>query len=294
MFEAFPFGFQNRGTILRYYYRQPSQQLRDYIGSFYYMNMPDGGQGGVRVEIPHLRFIISGTSTLEIEGDVSVFGPSTPLVCGPSFKAGRVSTSPDTLIIGASLTPIGWQAIFNRSVEPYANKKLTLEAFIPGCDAFKNWFEKDHATEDDLFRSLESALEGIINSQVDIRQDFLTHAIDWLLHPDSPGIDDLVKRTQLSHRQIDRLLRYYFGGSPKQVHRVFRALNISYRICTENIEDWRIVAGAHYDQAHFSKDFKNRIGCTPTDFMKDQIIMMKFDIGKRQEVEHASRYSLIG
>lgn len=279
---------------LRYYYRQPSPALQDYIGSFYYMHMPDGGQGGVRVEIPHLRLLVSGTSILEIDGDQSVFGPSTTLVCGPSFRAGSVQASPDTLMIGASLTPIGWQALFERSIEPYANKKLTIDELLPDHQKFHHFFETDHGSEDALFQALETILLDAINPAIDIRSAFLAPTMNWLLDPTSPDIEALLASIDLSHRQVDRLMRHYFGGSPKQVHRVFRALNIAYRICTENIENWQEVAGAHYDQAHFSKDFKDRIGCTPTDFMTSQIMMMKFDIGKRQEISHRSRYSLIG
>lgn len=145
----------------------------------------------------------------------------------------------------------------------------------------------------DTFTSLETLLTERMKPKDGFREDFVNDALSWLLDPESPSLSTFIERSKLSHRQIDRLVRRYFGGSPKSVYRVYRALNIAYRLCTEEGLDWTEVAGSYFDQAHFSKDFKDRMGYTLTEFVGQRQAMIRFDISKRLEINHRTRFSLI-
>ena len=280
---------------MRYFYRAAPPELRPYIGSFYLIDTPQAQSGLVRVEIPHIRFLCRGTSTLSIADDVDVFSSPEVLVCGPSFRTGMASVTAGTMIIGASLTPAGWHALIGRSAEAYANRKVSLSQVRPEVDRGDLLSCLAAGGDDErLFGAIEGFLNGALIDDPPPRWDFIAPAMAWASDPECPGIEDLATRTGLSARQVDRLCRYYLGGSPKKVHRVFRALNIAYRLTVEGAEDWRDVVEPFYDQSHFIRDFKDRIGCTPSEFTGERLKMLRLDLEQKSRVEGTPRYCLIG
>lgn len=280
---------------MRYYYRAPCSTLKPYVGSFYLMEMPQPMAGQVRVEIPHIRFLCRGASTLSVGDSASVFISPDVLVCGPSFTTGMVSVTRDTLILGGSLTPAGWCALTGVSAENYANSKVSFDEIRPELDLVPLLGEiSQDLTDEARFSAIERFLIEALIEKPEPRWDFIKAAMLWAEDPTSPGVDELSKRTGLSPRQVDRLCRYYFGASPKPVHRVFRALNIAYRLTVEGADNWREVVDPFYDQSHFVRDFKDRIGCTPGDFTGERLAMMRHDLEQKAKVADTPRYCLIG
>lgn len=280
---------------MRYYYRVPPERLKPYIGSLYLMDMPQAQFGNVRVEIAHIRFLIRGTSTLSVGGNTATFQSPEVLVCGPSFQTGMVEVSDDTLIIGASLTPVGWHALTGVSAEDYANKKTGMGSVRPDLDMSRILTSLlDVASDEDAFETVETFVLDALLSASPPRPDFVDNAMVWATDHECPGIEELVAQSGLSARQVDRLCRYYFGGSPKQVHRVFRALNIAYRLTIEGADDWQEVVAPFYDQSHFIRDFKDRIGCTPSEFTGERLMMMRYDLEQKAKITGMPKYCLIG
>lgn len=280
---------------MRYYYRSAPPNLSPYVGALYLMEMPEPAGDLVRVEVPHIRFLCRGVSTLSHGTETREFEGPEVLVCGPSFRTGSVSVTGETLIVGASLTPLGWHALIGRPASEMANRKEGFGQLRPEVDLASILSALADPSEDEtLFHGVENFLTGALRKASPARHDFLDIAMEWVTDPESPGIPDLVARTGLSSRQVDRLCREYFGGSPKQVHRVFRALQIAYRLTTEEETELQDIAGPYFDQSHLIRDFRDRIGCTPRQFRRQRMNMMRFDVSLRQQLPNMSRYALIG
>ncbi|GAB4510891.1 MAG: hypothetical protein Tsb0019_05790 [Roseibium sp.] len=280
---------------MRYFYRAVPPELKSYVGSFYLIDTTIDLSGQVRVEIPHLRFLCRGTSTLSIADDVAVFSAPAIIVCGPSFQTGMADVTAGSLIVGCSLTPAGWHALIGRSAEDYANRKVAFADVRPDVvpDPIVTQLGQP-GTDEALFLDIERFLIDALICDPPPRWDFIAPAVAWATDPACPGIDELIDRTGLSARQVDRLCRYHFGGSPKQVHRVFRALNIAYRLTIEGARDWREVIDPFYDQSHYIKEFKDRIGCTPSEFTGERLKMIRHDLEQKSMVPDTPRYCLIG
>lgn len=280
---------------MRYDYFEPAPDLRRYLGSYYIMDMPQGGGGPVRVGIPHIRFLIGGESVLD-DGDCSVVMRSPSVVaCGPVIRAGHVSVTPGTVIFAVSLTPLGWHSLLGVPMHELANRKPSLDDLLPtGSHRMQDRLlsARDDSeligAVDDFFRSLK-----IRQNRIDT--GFLGEASKWLLDRESPGVDILRQRLGISSRQLDRLCNDYFGGPPKRLHRMFRALHVSNAMAWTGETDWRKVVGErYYDQSHFIKDFKDLIGCTPGEYVNGPNMMIRFDLMKRLEISHPDGFSLIG
>lgn len=279
---------------MRYQYFAPADDLRDFIGSYYIMDVPDGGNDYVRVEIPHVRFLLAGESVLQHHDECVTFRAPDIVLCGPSLRAGYASVSPGSSIFGASILPLGWQALMHRPMHQMANRKILLDE-VHDVDPHAMRDQLAHAPNDtamlaaadDLFRSLLAPRA--------VNRAFLDAASAWLLDSHSPGVEELSAAVDVSDRQLERLCKHYFGGSPKRLHRKFRALHVCNRLAVTGETDWRQAAGDQfYDQAHFIKEFKELIGCTPGEFIRGKNMMIRFDLEKRLEIPHASGFSLIG
>lgn len=280
---------------MKYYYRAPPPSLKPYIGSYYLMDTPQAQAGQTRVEIPHLRFVCRGQLNVNIRFGSFVLPANSMWVFGPSFGVGDANCAENTKVIGCSLTPAGWHAFIGASAEEYADARLPFQQVRPDIDMADYCARLgEDRTDEDLFAETDAFLEAALITDPPPRWDFNAAAMEWASDPACPGIDVLIEKTGLSARQVDRLCRYYLGGSPKKVHRVFRALNIAHRLTVDGADNWRDVVGPFYDQSHFIRDFKDRIGCRPGDFHGEWLRMMRFDLALKNAVPGTPKYCLIG
>src|SRR3546814_8951369 len=58
---------------------------------------------------------------------------------------------------------------------------------------------------------------------------------DWLMGEMSPRIEELVRKTGLSARQIERLANRLYGAPPKLLARKYRTLRVASRLASQKI-----------------------------------------------------------
>lgn len=280
---------------MRYEYWTPAPDLAQFLGSYYIIEIPEGGGDLVRAEVAHIRFILSGTSTLQHGHRRVPYGAPTALVCGPSLRTGSAHVSPGSKIIGASVTPLGWQMLLGLPMHEMSNQKVPLDAICRFDTALFTERIAAARSDTEMFGVVDGTFRDLLNTNRRFNEGFIGAASAWLLDPRSPGLDSFLAEIDLSHRQTDRLCRAYFGASPKRLHRLYRALHVSTQLAWTGETDWRQVAGdQYYDQAHFIKDFRDLIGCTPGEFVRGPNMMIRFDLMKRLSARHQSLFSLIG
>jgi AraC-like DNA-binding protein len=83
-------------------------------------------------------------------------------------------------------------------------------------------------------------------------------------------VEDMVSRTGVSKRTLQRLFNRYVGVSPKWVIQRYRLQEAAELMEKGESPDWPILAQdmGYYDQAHFIKDFKAMIGRPPQEYIK--------------------------
>ena len=79
-------------------------------------------------------------------------------------------------------------------------------------------------------------------------------------------VDDLVERTGMTKRSLQRVFNEYVGVSPKWVIRRYRLHELVERLNSEEQPDWCQLALelGYFDQAHLINDFKSIVGYSPT------------------------------
>lgn len=91
-------------------------------------------------------------------------------------------------------------------------------------------------------------------------------------------VEEAAAKFQISKRTMQRLFKEYIGVSPKWVIQRSRIQEAALRAANGECEDWANLAAdlGYFDQAHFIKDFKKLIGCSPDEYTK-QLIKNEFE-----------------
>lgn len=280
---------------MQFSYFRPAHDVRDAIGSYYDVRLSSAFGDVMRAEIANVRFVLSGTVSSTITGELVEYKAPCVLLCGPTFAASRVHFTAGAHVFGAAITPRGWAQMAPSSAHHFADRVIDLDTELSGVnrDKFERVFcarsdEERVTAADEAFRSLKRP-----NSRID--NAFLDLATDWLTREGETELDDLLRAGDRSHRQIERLCKAYFGSAPKRLHRKFRALHAANRLAWNDLADWREVAStAYYDQAHFIREFKQFNGHTPSEFIRGPHILVRITLEERRKIVHHSPFSLIG
>jgi AraC-like DNA-binding protein len=91
-----------------------------------------------------------------------------------------------------------------------------------------------------------------------------------LQEPEIKTVDDLVGRTGMSKRSLQRIFNEYVGVSPKWVIRRYRLHELVERINSGDQLDWAQLALelGYFDQAHLINDFRSIVGYSPNQYRK--------------------------
>jgi AraC-like DNA-binding protein len=83
-------------------------------------------------------------------------------------------------------------------------------------------------------------------------------------------VDDLVERSAMTKRTLQRLFSQYVGVSPKWVIKCYRLQEAAEQLAEGATTEWSRLAQdlGYFDQAHFIKDFKAIVGKTPAEYAK--------------------------
>jgi AraC-like DNA-binding protein len=95
----------------------------------------------------------------------------------------------------------------------------------------------------------------------------ITHMV---ASPATTRVEDVAQHLRLTVRALQRLFRQRVGVTPKwilQRHRMFEA---AARLSSGPAGDWTTLALelGYFDQAHFIKDFRAALGCTPAQYAR--------------------------
>ena len=105
-----------------------------------------------------------------------------------------------------------------------------------------------------------ASIDNIVKATIDTM--FLTNG--------TISIRELLKNDAAKRRQLERKFTKQIGISPKQMCRVIRLQTVLKMMLNQQSESLSQIAydREYYDQAHFTKDFKEFTGMTPKEFYK--------------------------
>ncbi|PQA85561.1 AraC family transcriptional regulator [Hyphococcus luteus] len=280
---------------MEFSYYEPAPALRELVSSYYFVSLPFEVSDIMRAEIANVRFILQGHVASNLSGEDADFQPGDAALCGPTYGWSRIKFAAGTRIFGAAITPLGWRRLFSVSAEKLADDHAPLQEYVPSAAKpliAEIFGQKDN---DAVVRAADALFSSFVSEKRLVHDDFIEQATHWIVDPEPNEIEHLLDHVDLSHRQIERLCKAYFGAGPKRLHRKFRALHAANRLTWMNLSDWRDIArAAYYDQAHFIREFKQFNGRTPQEFINGPHILVRMTLEERLKINHGSPFSLVG
>jgi len=206
-----------------------------------------------------------GASQLAVKGaNAHSMGINDFQVVGPQTGAFTVAPQGDVKMLGISLKMDGSSALFSLPITEIVDQAVEACCLFP-----QQRFLWEQMAETESFRKqcniLMNWLMGVFQPAPQL--DLVQHAC-WSLReqPTSYTLDQLSAQLNLSSRHLRRLMRQHIGVGPAQYMRLSRFVK-SLHLMTGMDTLTDIAYHVNYaDQAHFSRDFKEIAGMTPSEY----------------------------
>jgi AraC-like DNA-binding protein len=170
----------------------------------------------------------------------------------------------------ANFTPLGARMLLGQPLEAFANRMVeigyvwgaTAERLTGELEALPTWTARFNRLDRFVLERIAAATPPHAS---------LVHAVDALLTSGGQvRIDALARRAGWSRRHFGAEMRRQFGLTPKTLARVLRlghAVEVLKREGDVRLAEVAADCG-YFDQAHFSRDFREFTGQTPTAFVQ--------------------------
>lgn len=261
-------------------YAAPDTALKDYL-SVYYLFKADVPHfaDNERADLAQFRFLLSGRGSYRFADGHFQAGPLVQIV-GPTTAPTHVEIDGPVEVFGVGILPAGWGAmvpmdassIVNRVIdatEVFGRELLTVADRLRGAGTL----DEKVAIAQPMFRELIG--RGLEQPR------WFTRTVDaWLAESPNPEVDDLVARTGLSRRQVERYCKRLYGAPPKLLARKYRALKAAVVLARGQASTAELLDHGFYDQSHCIREIKRFTGITPTRITGDLPELTRLTLGR--------------
>jgi AraC-like DNA-binding protein len=172
-------------------------------------------------------------------------------------------------VFGIKFRPGGFSHFHDKDISAITGRRMRINTL---CGiALDDWEMRIREAADD--RARVRLCDALLISLKPSRQAVSTEIADLLISDRSAvNISEIVRKTGIEERRLQRIFRTDVGISPKEVVRRFRLQDAAERLLKDrnlSCSDLAFELG-YADQAHFTKDFKSVIGRTPGEYQRQQ------------------------
>jgi AraC-like DNA-binding protein len=200
-----------------------------------------------------------------------VFLPGAARIYGVQRRRFVRELTGSVRLLGIKFLPGAFYPFLVRPVSAISDAFLPADQVIAGASALAHKISSipDHRQAVELAAAfLKERLPDWDEKSAVARQAVEEIAGD----PDLIRASDLVRRMQLSERNLQRLFHRYVGASPGWIIKRYRLYEAIERLSCES--DLNLTALAHnlgyFDQAHFTNDFRKIVGHAPARYANRQ------------------------
>lgn len=215
--------------------------------------------------------------------DIRRYTSETEFIIQPrAFILGQISEpffvepSGDVNTFAVRFYPYGFTHFTTTDISQLANRETDL-AEVFGAEGKKLTDYIIHATTtEERIIFVEKFLLQKLNDQV-VVDNIVKSAIEAMLSTKGGiPINTILKDDLSKRRQLERKFSNQVGISPKQLGKVIRLQAALKMMLHDKAESLTAVAyeSEYFDQAHFTKDFKEFTGVSPKEFFKDDSLVL--------------------
>lgn len=257
-------------SLLRLQHLPVAPALQSYITTLFSLRC---AEQQIRDVLPaavgYLAIVISGTGTLHFaNGRIDEAHPETLLA--PTNAAVELKVDGPLEMVAAALSPLGWAALTGLDAARHVDRADNAAALLQGGihdlgKRIRQLAAGGQASDADLVALLADHVSARLRP-VNPRHVLLIREVaEWLSSRIDPELHDLQDRADYSPRQLERLVARYFGSTPKQLARKYRALRVVALLQSPETSDEKAagLVNLFYDQSHMIREVRQFVGRTP-------------------------------
>jgi AraC-like DNA-binding protein len=248
----------------------PPPELAPYVTQFYHFRCEERViRDAQPAALGHLAFFLRGGGSLQFQ-DGQVYHMAPASVFGPGMGHAEFDIQGPFEDFGLALSPLGFVALTGKSANAYADRLVdAAELFGPEVTKLALQFREGRAkgacTVQDMVRAVTAFLLSKAQPVPDSHIALIQTASQWISSEFDPDVDVLFAQLPQSRSTVTRLIRHYFGASPKQLMRKYRAVRAASVLCDPDAtaEMRGRVESLFYDQPHMIREIRHFTGRTP-------------------------------
>lgn len=166
--------------------------------------------------------------------------------------------------------PYGFANFVRVPLKDLVNKETPLEELFPGSAVLQKKIENAGNTQERI-AVIENYLRGLLTEETTV-DSIVKNTVDTLLNTKgNASISAILQENRINRRQLERKFFQQMGLSPKQLGKVIRLQYALQRLVNRQAGNLTEIAydSDYYDQAHFTRDFREFTGISPKDFPDD-------------------------
>ena len=266
-------------------FRQPTADLAEHCSFFYHFTQCDDRfEAFDRADFAQIRFILRGRNGRYRFVDGTVQPMPDIYVLGPTTGTSQFSGEGEIDVIGVGVMPSGWASLFPMDASAAANRLFDARVLLGPIVSEAEAALRATGDFDERVAIFQTMLVTLMERPHPEYRHFVGTVNAWLADTDSPDVEDLVERTGLSPRQVQRSCKRYFGSPPKLLARKYRALRAAIALTHEDDNLDELLVEGFYDQSHLTRELKHFTGMTPGEYAA-QPTELNREIAKRIALE---------
>jgi AraC-like DNA-binding protein len=265
----------------------PPPQLAPFVTQFYHFRCE---QPRVRDAQPaalgHIVFYIRGQGTLQFEDGQTYWNDPVSLF-GPGMAHAEFDIEGPFEDFGLALSPLGFVALTGKPATAYADRMVdAAELFGTGITDMAVRFreERKHGriTVRDMVEQTTAFLVPFIRPVPADHIQLIQTVSQWISSEFDPDVEAVFAMIDKSRSTATRLIRQYFGASPKQLMRKYRALRAATVLVDPDAtpEMRARVESLFYDQPHMIREIRHFTGRTPGALDSDDTRILRVWLSK--------------
>lgn len=265
----------------------PPPQLAPFVTQFYHFRCE---QPRVRDAQPaalgHIVFYIRGQGTLQFEDGQTYWNDPVSLF-GPGMAHAEFDIEGPFEDFGLALSPLGFVALTGKPATAYADRMVdAAELFGTGITDMAVQFreERKHGriTVREMVEQTTAFLLPFIRKVPADHIVLIQTVSQWISSEFDPDVEAVFAMIDKSRSTATRLIRHYFGASPKQLMRKYRALRAATVLVDPDAtpEMRARVESLFYDQPHMIREIRHFTGRTPGALDSDDTRILRVWLSK--------------
>lgn len=248
----------------------PPPELAPFVTQFYHFRCNERRVRDAQpAALGHIVFYLQGKGSLRFEDGQTYWNDPVALF-GPGMAHAEFDIEGPFEDFGLAMSPLGFVALTGKPAAAYADRLVdAAELFGAGITEmalrFREERKQGRITVRDMVEQTTAYLLPFIRPVPADHITLIQAVSQWLSSEFDPDVEAVFAMIDKSRSTATRLIRNYFGASPKQLMRKYRALRAATVLCDPDATpEMRVrVESLFYDQPHMIREIRHFTGRTP-------------------------------